>query len=76
MSFRTGSDVSTLGKLIVSGPAAVEFLERLYPNRFGEMKIGRIRYAVLTSDVWGLPGDVRPVPVVRPRALATRPDLR
>jgi sarcosine oxidase subunit alpha len=43
-------DVSTLGKLIVSGPGAVEFLERLYPNRFGDMKIGRIRYAVLGTD--------------------------
>jgi sarcosine oxidase subunit alpha len=43
-------DVSTLGKLIVTGPEAVEFLERLYPNRFGDMKIGRIRYAVLATD--------------------------
>jgi sarcosine oxidase subunit alpha len=43
-------DVSTLGKLIVSGPDAAEFLERLYPNRFGDMKPGRIRYAVLNTD--------------------------
>jgi sarcosine oxidase, subunit alpha len=43
-------DVSTLGKLIVSGPDAAEFLERLYPNRFGDMKPGRIRYGVLNSD--------------------------
>ena len=31
-------DVSTLGKLLVIGPDAAEFLERLYPNRFGDMK--------------------------------------
>jgi sarcosine oxidase, subunit alpha len=43
-------DVSTLGKLIVAGPDAAEFLERLYPNRFGDMKPGRIRYGVLNSD--------------------------
>ena len=43
-------DVSTLGKLLVEGPDAVALLERLYPNRFGDMKPGRIRYAVLTSD--------------------------
>ncbi|HYI74027.1 MAG TPA: glycine cleavage T C-terminal barrel domain-containing protein, partial [Gaiellaceae bacterium] len=43
-------DVSTLGKLFVEGPEAVDLLERLYPNRFGDMKPGRIRYGVLTSD--------------------------
>jgi sarcosine oxidase subunit alpha len=43
-------DVSTLGKLFVEGPEAVQLLERLYPNRFGDMKPGRIRYGVLTSD--------------------------
>jgi sarcosine oxidase subunit alpha len=43
-------DVSTLGKLVVRGPDAVVFLERLYPNRFADLKIGRIRYAVLGTD--------------------------
>jgi sarcosine oxidase subunit alpha len=43
-------DVSTLGKLIVSGPDAGEFLDRLYPNRHGNLKPGRIRYGVLVSD--------------------------
>jgi sarcosine oxidase, subunit alpha len=43
-------DVSTLGKLVVSGRDAVEFLERLYPNRFGDLAVGRIRYAVLGTD--------------------------
>ena len=43
-------DVSTLGKLVVEGPGAVEFLERLYPSRFGGLASGRVRYAVLTSD--------------------------
>ncbi len=43
-------DVSTLGKLLVEGPEAAAFLERLYPNRFADLKPGRIRYGVLTSD--------------------------
>jgi sarcosine oxidase, subunit alpha len=43
-------DVSTLGKLIVRGPEAGEFLDRLYPNRFSNLKSGRVRYGVITSD--------------------------
>ncbi|HET8979239.1 MAG TPA: 2Fe-2S iron-sulfur cluster-binding protein [Solirubrobacteraceae bacterium] len=43
-------DVSTLGKLIVRGPEAGEFLDRLYPNRFSNLKPGRIRYGVISSD--------------------------
>jgi sarcosine oxidase, subunit alpha len=43
-------DVSTLGKLIVRGRDAGEFLDRLYPNRFSNLKRGRIRYGVMASD--------------------------
>ncbi len=43
-------DVSTLGKLLVEGPEAAMFLERIYPNRFADLKPGRIRYAVLSTD--------------------------
>jgi sarcosine oxidase subunit alpha len=43
-------DVSTLGKLLVTGPDAGEFLDRLYPNRLSNLKPGRIRYGVLTND--------------------------
>jgi sarcosine oxidase, subunit alpha len=43
-------DVSTLGKLVVEGPDAAELLERLYPNRFADLKQGRIRYGVVTTD--------------------------
>jgi sarcosine oxidase subunit alpha len=43
-------DVSTLGKLLVRGPGAGELLDRLYPNRFSDLKPGRIRYGVMTSD--------------------------
>ena len=43
-------DVSTLGKLIVRGPDAGDFLDRMYPNRFSNLKPGRIRYGVMASD--------------------------
>jgi len=43
-------DVSTLGKLLVRGPDAVAFLERLYPNRFADLRVGRVRYGVLGTD--------------------------
>jgi sarcosine oxidase, subunit alpha len=43
-------DVSTLGKLLVEGPDAAAFLERLYPNRFADLAEGRVRYTVLGSD--------------------------
>jgi sarcosine oxidase subunit alpha len=43
-------DVSTLGKLLVQGPDAGEFLDLLYPNRFSNLAPGRIRYGVISSD--------------------------
>ena len=43
-------DVSTLGKILVQGPEAGAFLDRVYPNRFSDLGVGRIRYGVLTTD--------------------------
>ncbi len=43
-------DVSTLGKILVTGPEAGAFLDRIYPNRFSDLKVGRIRYGVITTD--------------------------
>ncbi len=43
-------DVSTLGKLLVRGPDAGAFLDRLYPNRFSDLGPGRVRYGVISSD--------------------------
>jgi sarcosine oxidase subunit alpha len=43
-------DVSTLGKILVAGPEAGAFLDRVYPNRFSDLKVGRTRYGVLTGD--------------------------
>ena len=43
-------DVSTLGKLIVSGPDVVELLERIYPNHVADIQPGRSRYALLLNE--------------------------
>jgi glycine cleavage system aminomethyltransferase T len=43
-------DVSTLGKLVVSGPDVVEFLERLYPCNVADIRPGRSRYALLLNE--------------------------
>ena len=50
-------DVSTLGKMIVRGPDAGEFLDRLYPNRFANLKPGRVRYGVLGTDAGRITDD-------------------
>ncbi len=43
-------DVSTLGKLVVSGPDSVELLERLYPTTVADIKVGRSRYVLLLNE--------------------------
>jgi glycine cleavage system aminomethyltransferase T len=43
-------DVSTLGKMVVTGPDAVEFLERLYPCHIADIRPGRSRYALLLNE--------------------------
>ena len=40
----------TLGKVVVSGPDAVDFLERLYPCHVADIKPGRSRYALLLNE--------------------------
>jgi sarcosine oxidase subunit alpha len=43
-------DVSTLGKLDVQGPDAGEFLDWLHPNRFSDLRVGRVRYRAMLDD--------------------------
>lgn len=43
-------DVSTLGKLEVTGREAAAFLEWLHPNRFTDLKPGRVRYRLMCDD--------------------------
>jgi sarcosine oxidase subunit alpha len=43
-------DVSTLGKIEVLGPGAVELLERVYLNRWADLRPGRARYGALCNE--------------------------
>jgi sarcosine oxidase subunit alpha len=43
-------DVGTLGKFLVAGRDATEFLERLYPMRVADLEPGRLRYGLLLEE--------------------------
>jgi sarcosine oxidase subunit alpha len=43
-------DASTLGKIAVVGPDAVEFMNRMYVNEWGKLAVGRSKYGVLLRD--------------------------
>ncbi|MCT4334350.1 sarcosine oxidase subunit alpha [Paracoccus maritimus] len=43
-------DASTLGKIEVAGPDAVEFMNRMYTNPWTKLGIGRCRYGLLLGE--------------------------
>ncbi|MGB1253928.1 MAG: 2Fe-2S iron-sulfur cluster-binding protein [Candidatus Promineifilaceae bacterium] len=43
-------DVSTLGKMTLQGPDALNFLERLYPTQVRTIRKGRSRYVLLLDE--------------------------
>ena len=43
-------DVSTLGKIDVQGPDAVEFLNRVYCNGWKTLEVGKARYGLMLRD--------------------------
>ena len=43
-------DVSTLGKIDVQGPDAMEFLNRVYINSFSNLTVGKCRYGVMLRE--------------------------
>ena len=43
-------DVSTLGKLSLKGRDSGKLLDKVYTNRFSDLKPGRVRYAVLCDE--------------------------
>lgn len=43
-------DVSTLGKIMVQGPDASEFLNRVYSNAFAKLAVGKARYGLMLRD--------------------------
>jgi sarcosine oxidase, subunit alpha len=43
-------DISTLGKLELSGPDALAFLQFMLPGKYGKLAVGRTRYTVMVSE--------------------------
>jgi sarcosine oxidase subunit alpha len=43
-------DVSTLGKIQLSGPGVADLLERVYVNQWRKLGVGRVRYGVMCND--------------------------
>jgi sarcosine oxidase subunit alpha len=43
-------DVSTLGKIELIGPDAAELLDRIYLNRWSDLKPGRVRYGAMCNE--------------------------
>ncbi len=43
-------DVSTLGKLDLQGRDAVKLLERVYTNKWADLRVGRVRYGVMVDE--------------------------
>ena len=43
-------DVSTLGKIMVQGPDAGAFLDRVYSNGFAKLPVGKARYGLMLRD--------------------------
>jgi len=43
-------DVGTLGKLDIKGKDAIRLLEKVYTNRYANLKPGRVRYGIMCDD--------------------------
>lgn len=43
-------DVSTLGKIDLQGRDATSLLERIYTNKWTDLRVGRVRYGVMVDD--------------------------
>ena len=43
-------DVSTLGKIKLTGPGVANLLERVYVNQWRKLGVGRVRYGVMCND--------------------------
>ncbi|MBD2257110.1 2Fe-2S iron-sulfur cluster-binding protein [Pseudanabaena sp. FACHB-2040] len=43
-------DISTLGKLELSGPDALNFLQFLLPGKYGKLAVGRTRYSIMVGE--------------------------
>ena len=43
-------DVSTLGKIEISGPEAVKFMQFMLPGKYAKFEVGRTRYSIMIGE--------------------------
>jgi sarcosine oxidase subunit alpha len=43
-------DVSTLGKIELSGPDVIDFMHFMLPGKFAKLEVGRTRYAIMIGE--------------------------
>jgi sarcosine oxidase subunit alpha len=43
-------DVSTLGKLKLTGPGVPDLLDKIYINKWQKLEVGRVRYGIMCND--------------------------
>lgn len=58
-------DVGTLGKFLIAGPDATEFLERIYPCHVGDLAAGRLRYTIVFNEAGYIFDDGLVCPIAR-----------
>jgi len=64
-------DVSHMGRLLVEGPGALDWLEGLLTRRVADLAVGRARYTLVTG-VDGTAAEATGTPVILDDALVTR----
>jgi aminomethyltransferase len=52
------TDISNMGRLRFEGPGAEEFLACLLTRKVGDLRLGQIRYSLVTNDEGGILDDV------------------
>jgi aminomethyltransferase len=52
------TDISHMGRLRFEGPGAEVFLAELLTRRVGDLRLGQIRYSLITNDAGGILDDV------------------
>lgn len=52
------TDISHMGRLRFEGPGAEQFLAALLTRRVGDLRLGQIRYSLITNDEGGILDDV------------------
>jgi len=51
-------DTSHMGEILISGPGAVNFLEKLVPARVAALAPGQARYSMLLNENGGIIDDI------------------